>query len=94
MSIGPGEVFDLGAQLSDYYSGAADINDRGQIVGYFYNVATSTARAYLWQNGAIMDLGAQLINGFTYPQAINARGQIAGQWNDGSGMPHAVLWTR
>ena len=51
-----GELTDLGA-LPDYpQSGAAAINERGQIVGYVANF--DAARAVLWARGRIIDLDA------------------------------------
>ena len=50
-------------------SGAAAINDRGQIVGVSQTPNEQT-HGVLWQNGTLTDLGAG------YPWAINDRGQV------------------
>lgn len=37
------------------YSGAVDLNDRGQVVGYY--TAVDGDRAFLWDRGLLTDLG-------------------------------------
>jgi probable HAF family extracellular repeat protein len=70
---------DLDLQLGPLSSGARDINDRGQVVGY----ACCPGYAFLWENGVVTDLGP----GWHIPSAINNRGQVVG-----SGEGHALLW--
>jgi probable HAF family extracellular repeat protein len=84
-----GQLTDLGA-LPDYpQSGAAAINERGQIVGYVANF--DVARAVLWNQGRIIDLTPP---GWTscFASAINNPGDIVGTCSLASGLTVAVLW--
>ena len=58
--------------------GAADINDRGEIVGRMGGNDDGSGRAFLYSHGAVQDLGT--LNGGTYASArgINNAGQIVG----------------
>ena len=84
-----GHVTDLGA-LPDYpLSGAAAIDERGQIVG----AATDgfRSRAVLWVDGAITDLTPP---GWAWCVAsdINSRGDVVGTCARPAGSNMAVLW--
>jgi len=84
-----GQLTDLGA-LPDYpQSGAAAINERGQIVGYVANF--DAARAVLWDRGRIIDLTPP---GWSSCAAadINDRGDIVGTCAQSSSRAVAVLW--
>ena len=84
-----GELTDLGA-LPDYpQSGAAAINERGQIVGYVANF--DAARAVLWDRGRIIDLTPP---GWSSCAAadINDRGDIVGTCAQSSSRAVAVMW--
>lgn len=83
---------------------AAQINDRGQIVGSSYtnsipNETTGipTVDPFLWENGKMIDLGS--LGGtnsdlFEGPY-MNSRGQVAGESNlPGDVDGHPFLWTR
>jgi probable HAF family extracellular repeat protein len=71
---------------SDQGNGVAnDINDNGQVVGYFGD------NAFLWQNGVMEDLGT-LGGVFSEADAINSSGQIVGNAHTAAERPHAFLW--
>lgn len=59
-----------------FYSYAYDINNRGQIAGYYYFSNDRTAAIY--QNGAYADLGKFSGDQFSEALSINDRGQAAG----------------
>lgn len=67
-----------------------DINDLGQVVGY-YGI-NEEMRAFLWQNGVMEDLGTLGGCCETYAAAINERGQIVGYSITASGQKHAFVW--
>lgn len=83
-----GVMTDLGT-LGDT-SWAADINNRGQIVG------TSTVapngfvepRIFLWQDGVMYDL----LGVFSEARAINNRGQVVGRWAPRGGPQVPLVW--
>jgi probable HAF family extracellular repeat protein len=79
---------DLGGTLSENFSFAHDINNRGQVVG------SSKGHAFLWENGEMVDLGTLPGGGFSRASAINERGQVVGFSSTASGEQHAVLWTK
>ena len=66
--------------------GAADINERGQIVGRCSN------RAYSWYKGSVVDLE---IGGITNGAvAINSRGQVVGRTQVAENEYHAFMWEK
>jgi probable HAF family extracellular repeat protein len=79
-------------------STATDINDNGQIVGW-YSLAMSFNHRYvreyalIWQGESLQALGSPLPGARrTQPVAINNSGQVVG-WSSGAdGLPHAILW--
>jgi probable HAF family extracellular repeat protein len=77
-------------------SGAADINNRGQVVGWA-TTPTGFPHAFLWEEGAMTDLGT-LGGDVSGGAAINDRGQVAGYSSiapDDAETPrvfHAFLW--
>ena len=78
---------------------ASDINDQGQIVGY-YPDASGTFHGFLYHKGQFTDLDppqtAGNRNGFgaSAPFGINNRGQVVGQYVDADGVLYGYLWER
>jgi probable HAF family extracellular repeat protein len=74
---------------------AADINDRGQIVGFAdttrRNEAGVISHGFLWQDGRLRDLGTLHGNDSSYAEAINERGQIVG-YSSSTEDDYGVLW--
>jgi probable HAF family extracellular repeat protein len=79
-----GSISDLGALDDDEFSGAFDINQKGQIVGFSGASITdvTTSHAVLWEEGVMIELQTQIPadSGWTLLAAlgINERGQISG----------------
>lgn len=82
-----GTVTDIGNLFGARWSNAADINEKGWVIG---EVSAETGRSYLWRNGTLINLDT-LGNDYFAPRAINDRRQIVGTsfLSDG---PHAFLW--
>lgn len=76
--------------LGDYYGGAAEINESGQVVGSF-GAPGGGYHAFLWEDGIMTDLG-----GWNSGAAdINERGQIVGHSHTATQTTwgaHAILW--
>jgi probable HAF family extracellular repeat protein len=73
---------------------AADLNNRGQVVGTIGEGEgrAHTNRAFLWDSGTITDLGS-LGGGWAIATALNDRGQIVGSSTTSQlGSEHAFLW--
>ncbi len=75
--------------LGGTQSRAADINERGQVVGWAY-IETGDQHAFLWENGNTRDLGT-LGGKASEAVAINESGQVVGS-SLKSGRKHAFLW--
>jgi probable HAF family extracellular repeat protein len=61
---------------------ATDINNRGQVVGSFFDPVAHESRGFLWtQDSGLVDLGVVLQGGRSEAQAINECGEIAG-WSE------------
>ncbi|MCH7905361.1 MAG: DUF3466 family protein [Armatimonadetes bacterium] len=84
-----GFMTDLGTLPGELFSGAADINEQAQVVGYSYR---TDFRAVLWENGAITDLGT-LGGEDSSAYAINDSAQAVGSSElSPGGSEHAFLW--
>jgi probable HAF family extracellular repeat protein len=69
---------------------ALDINNDGQVVGYFQD-AVGVLSAFTFQNGALTLLGG-LGGNSSFADSINSRGQIVGQSQIADGTYHAFLY--
>ena len=89
-----GEMRDLGTLggRSRNYRGSypADINNRGQIVGWSYT-KSEKGHGFLWEKGRMTDLGTLPGAKESDANAINERGQVVG--SSGNEHSQAVLWT-
>lgn len=84
------------------YSEAHGVNDDGQVVGFSIIHRTSSAHAYLWQNGIMEDITPYFDDGdlggsHSRAYAINNAGQIVGEYtkisnSTGTEPSYAVLW--
>jgi probable HAF family extracellular repeat protein len=89
-------IQDLGPFPNDVYSGALDINTRGEVVGTSLD-ANFNLRAVVWENGAPVDLNTRIpAHSGLYLQlaeSINSRGEIVGFAQTSSGDTHAYVAT-
>ena len=99
-----GNVTKLGT-LGGGLSKSADLNDRGQVVGWSYPRKgkshncdfANCNHAFLWQDGRMRDLGT-LGGGASAAEAINEHGQVVGEADTratdwaGDDLHHAFLW--
>jgi probable HAF family extracellular repeat protein len=83
------QVTDLGT-LGGAQSGALDINDGGQVVGWAAT-AQGVRHAFLNSNGTMTDVGSVLGNVDSEATGINSSGVIAGTMTDPSG-PAGFVW--
>jgi probable HAF family extracellular repeat protein len=78
-------------------SSANDINNKGQIVGLFYNADISTWHAFLFENSTMTDLNDLIapLSGWVLEDArsINEVGQIVGYGTNSNGYGRAFLLT-
>ena len=85
---GPAYVFlwDHGKKI-DLPAGAManDLNDEGQVVGYYTPAGATTQDGYVWQDGTLTDLGTE------NPVAINDRGEILAVTDDNGLFDTVVL---
>jgi probable HAF family extracellular repeat protein len=84
-------------RLGGHFSGANDINNYGQIVGYSGS-DDGSVKSFLWQpvepgatSGSMIELPALPLGSGGQAFGINARGVVTG-WADIEGFPHAFLW--
>ncbi|MGZ8783276.1 MAG: DUF3466 family protein [Gaiellaceae bacterium] len=82
-----GKMIDLGALPGHRESSAVAINERGQILGSSWRLASNPAgRAFIWRAGKLVDLGD------IRPIAINDRGQVIANTGADGDEGRAVLW--
>jgi probable HAF family extracellular repeat protein len=73
-------------------SGALGINDAGQIVGW--GLTFSGQRPLLWNSSSSSPIDLGTFGGNNgIANAVNGPGEIVGWADDGSGNPHAAVWT-
>ena len=89
---GNGQTRDLGT-LSGWSSFAEDINENGQVVGYYLRY-DNAKRACLWDNGTSISIGGLgSLEGESRAYGINNSGQVVGQAAVTVGAPdYAFLW--
>jgi probable HAF family extracellular repeat protein len=73
-------------------SNAADVNERGEIVGSS-SVSSGQGHAFRWHRGRMIDLGT-LGGTFSLATGINDRGEIVGWSETASGQVHGFRWYR
>jgi probable HAF family extracellular repeat protein len=74
--------------LATYGTAATDINDRGQIVGYYGD--STGIHGFLYSEGVYTTIDDPSATSNTTPTGINDRGQIVGFYDDGQ---HGFLAT-
>jgi probable HAF family extracellular repeat protein len=78
---------DLGSLTPDGNTWAADMNNRGQVVGA--SATASGDHAFLWQDGQMTDLHT-LGDGYSHAIAVSSRGHVAGALTPMAG--RGFLW--
>jgi probable HAF family extracellular repeat protein len=87
-----GTMTDLGNLGGKTNTVAADINNRGQVIGYSNLANDSTHHAFLWHAGVMTDLGTLDGDFSSDASDINEIGQVVGASQDASGNPRAFLF--
>jgi probable HAF family extracellular repeat protein len=76
-------------------TGATDLNNQGQVVGFSFVAGDAFTRAFLWEHGSIRDLGGSLGGNNTGAFVMNDDGKAVGFANlPGEATYHATLWTQ
>jgi probable HAF family extracellular repeat protein len=90
---------DLGTLPGGAQSSAADVNERGWVVGIAgvpsrYGLPFEDFHPFLWRDGVMTDLGALPGHRYSMAVAINDRGDVVGfsKTSDISDDAHALLW--
>lgn len=86
-----GSATNLGVVAPYDESFAHDIGEDGTVVGEL-NYRQKKAAAFIYSHGRLRKLPT-LGGDFSYADAVNARGNVVGTASDGTGRPHAVVWT-
>jgi probable HAF family extracellular repeat protein len=74
---------------------AADLNNRGQVIGISGLAGEQFQHAFFWENGSLQDLGGSLGGNNTGAFVVNDKGQAVGFANlSGDIVFHATLWRR
>src|SRR4029077_3389720 len=81
-----------GTQSSGQGTRAQDINDQGQIVGFYVDSSGAT-HGFLYSGGTYTTLDDPLGTGGTFAQGINDQGQIVGYYIDSSNTLHGFLYS-
>jgi probable HAF family extracellular repeat protein len=87
-----GITTDLSAILGNRFSAGTDLNDAGQVVGW-YETSSGSRHAFMYSNGSVNDLG--VLPGYLYGGAsgINSLGQIVGSSGlDSLNSYHAMIY--
>ncbi len=79
--VGVTDLGNLGGIPSAPDSGAIDINNRGEIVGYSKD-ATMFRRPFLWRSGVMIDLGTPTTSARAVASGINDSGEVVGSYGD------------
>jgi probable HAF family extracellular repeat protein len=83
---------DLGS-LGGTCTVAADLNNKGQVVGESDRTGDQSAPAFLWEHGSIRELGGSFGGDFAGALAMNDQGAIVGfGYLAGNATFHAALW--
>jgi probable HAF family extracellular repeat protein len=75
----PGSTINLGSLGGSNNNVAADINNRGQIVGYSDVSGDTATHAFLWQNGTMSDIGTLSGDTLSVADGINDKGEVVGE---------------
>ena len=67
-----------------YVSG---INNRGEVTGAAWNIATGNPNPFVWRDGVLTDLGPQVTPDLCWGEAIDERGRVAGEGRESSTNP-------
>jgi probable HAF family extracellular repeat protein len=89
-----GTMIDLGSLGGKTNVVAADINNRGQVIGYSNLANDASHHAFLWHAGVMRDLGTLPGDSSSEASDINDLGQVVGASLDETGNPRAFLWQR
>jgi probable HAF family extracellular repeat protein len=86
-----GELEDLGT-LGGPLSGAADVNERGHIVGAA-TIASGSTRAFLWTPEEGMRSLGTLGGSFSNAEALNNHDEVVGLSETAAGEIHGFIWS-
>jgi len=78
--------------LGGTYSGALDINDAGQVLGYSAMPGNQETHAFIWENGQMTDLGTLPGGEDVHPNAISNSGKVVGYVEMTAGGNRAFLY--